>query len=63
MDIERLLDECRTHGDASEGPAGGEQGLEDLAAGCQQLSLRLGSALSLHYFSHVDDVPPATVGL
>ncbi len=37
MDIERLLDECRTHGDPS--------------------------ALSLHYFSHVDDVPPATVGL
>jgi hypothetical protein len=30
-------------------------------AECQQLSVRLGSALSLHYFSHVDEVPRATV--
>ena len=42
---------------------GGERSLEKLLAGCQHVSLRLGSALSLRYFSHVDDVPRATVGV
>jgi hypothetical protein len=42
---------------------GGERRLEALLAGCQRVSVRLGQALSLRYFSHVDDVPRATVGV
>ena len=34
-----------------------------LLTGCQRVAMRLGSALSLRYFSHVDEVPRATVGI
>ena len=37
--------------------------LEPLLTGCQRFAVRLGDALSLSYFSHVDDVPRATIGV
>ena len=40
-----------------------ERRLEALLAECRQVSVRLGSALSLRYFSHVDEVPRPTVGV
>ena len=61
VDLERLLDDCRTHVESGDGGVPGERRFEDLVTDCQELSLRLGSALSLHYFSHVDEVPRATV--
>jgi uncharacterized circularly permuted ATP-grasp superfamily protein/uncharacterized alpha-E superfamily protein len=63
-DVEQLLDDCRSDFGAEQGElfGGGERRLETLLTGCQRVSLRLGSALSLRYFSHVDDVPRATVG-
>jgi uncharacterized circularly permuted ATP-grasp superfamily protein/uncharacterized alpha-E superfamily protein len=54
-EVEQLLQDCRADGDA-----GPERPLEPLLAGCQDVSTRLASALSLRYFSHVDDVPRAT---
>lgn len=64
-DMERLLHACRTDVDAGQGQLFGrqERRLEDLLTGCQHAALRLGNALTLRYFSHVDDVPRATVGV
>jgi uncharacterized alpha-E superfamily protein len=63
-EVEQLLNDCRSDVDADQielfGP--GEGRLEALLTGCQHVSRRLASALSLRYFSHVDDVPRATVG-
>jgi hypothetical protein len=63
--VEQLLVDCRSDfgGEQGELFGGGERRLETLLTGCQRVSLRLGSALSLRYFSHVDDVPRATVGI
>jgi uncharacterized alpha-E superfamily protein len=64
-DVERLLYDCRADVDADQGElfGGGERRLDALLTGCQHVSWRLGYAISLHYFSHVDDVPRATVGV
>jgi hypothetical protein len=64
-EVEQLLDGCRFDVDAEQGElfGGGEPRLEALLTGCQRVSIRLGSALSLRYFSHVDDVPRPTVGV
>jgi uncharacterized circularly permuted ATP-grasp superfamily protein/uncharacterized alpha-E superfamily protein len=65
VDVDRLLHYCRSDGDAGQIDlfGGGERRLDALLTECQQVSTRLGSALSLRYFSHVDDVPRATVGI
>ncbi len=64
-EVEQLLNDCRSYVDTEQGElfGRGEQRLETLLIGCQNVSMRLGSALSLRYFSHVDEVPRATVGL
>jgi uncharacterized circularly permuted ATP-grasp superfamily protein/uncharacterized alpha-E superfamily protein len=64
-DVDRLLLACRSEGAAGQAYLfdGGERRLGALLTDCQRVSLRLGSALSLRYFSHVDDVPRATVGI
>ena len=64
-DVERLLFDCRADVNADQGElfGGGERRLDMLLTGCQQVSWRLGSAISLHYFSHVDDVARATVAV
>jgi uncharacterized circularly permuted ATP-grasp superfamily protein/uncharacterized alpha-E superfamily protein len=64
-EVEQLLDDCRSDAETGQGElfGRGERSLETLLTGCQNLSMRLGSALSLRYFSHVDDVPRATVGV
>ncbi len=64
-EVERLLHDCRADVDGHQGElfGGDERRLEALLTGCQRVSIRLGSALSLRYFSHVDDVPRATVGV
>jgi uncharacterized alpha-E superfamily protein len=64
-DMDQVLLECRAGangGQQGELFAGGERRLEALLAGCQRVSARLGHTLSLGYFSHVNDVPRATVG-
>ena len=57
-DMEQLLHDCRSDINTEQGElfGRGEQRLETLLMGCQNISLRLGAALSLRYFSHVDDV-------
>jgi uncharacterized alpha-E superfamily protein len=64
-EVERLLHDGRLGLDAAQGElfGGGQWRLESLLTGCQQVAQRLGTELSLRYFSHVDDVPRATVGL
>jgi uncharacterized alpha-E superfamily protein len=64
-DVERLLHNCRADLDADQADlfGYGDARLEARLAGCQHVSVRLASALTLRYFSHVDDVPRATVGL
>jgi uncharacterized circularly permuted ATP-grasp superfamily protein/uncharacterized alpha-E superfamily protein len=65
-EVDQLLHDCGADvasGQGAESFGGGERGLEELLTGCQRVSLRLGHALSLRYFSHVDDVPRATVGM
>jgi uncharacterized alpha-E superfamily protein len=63
-EVEQVLNDCRSDVDAEQGElfGHGEQRVETLLIGCQNVSMRLGSALSLCYFSHVNDVPRATVG-
>jgi uncharacterized alpha-E superfamily protein len=63
-EVEQLLHDCGSDVDADQGElfGRGEDRLEALLTGCQHVSRRLASALSLRYFSHVDDVPRATVG-
>jgi uncharacterized alpha-E superfamily protein len=63
-EVEQLLQDCHSDVDAVQGELFGsdEPRLEALLAECQRVSMRLGSALLLRYFSHVDDVPRATVG-
>ena len=63
-EVEQVLNDCCSDVEAEQGElvGRGEQ-LETLLIGCQNVSMRLGSALSLRYFSHVNDVPRATVGL
>ena len=64
-DVDRLLRDCRSAVDADQGelfdPV--EPRLEALLLGCQDVAVRLGSALSLRYFSHVNEVPRATVAV
>ncbi|MEO8259832.1 MAG: circularly permuted type 2 ATP-grasp protein [Acidobacteriota bacterium] len=64
-EVDHLLDRCRSDFGGQQGElfADGEGRLSALLTGCQRVSIRLGSALSLRYFSHVDDVPRATVGV
>jgi uncharacterized circularly permuted ATP-grasp superfamily protein/uncharacterized alpha-E superfamily protein len=64
-EVDQLLNDCRCDVDADQRElfGRGERRLESLLSGCQQVSIRLGSALSLRYFSHVDDVPRAMVGV
>ena len=63
-EVERLLNACHSDVDTEQGElfGSGEENLDALLSGCQEVSMRLGSALSLRYFSHVDDVPRMTVG-
>ena len=63
-EVDRLLHDCRADPDRAQGELfdGGDRQLEVLMTGCQKFSVRLGYALSLSYFSHVHDVPRATVG-
>jgi hypothetical protein len=60
--MEQLLHDCRADIDADQGELFGRSE-QRLLMGCQNISLRLGGALSLRYFSHVDDVPRSTAGL
>lgn len=62
-EVERLLHECRDHASSDQGELfGGWDGrIEALLAGCRDVAVRLGSSLSLRYFSHVHDVPRAVV--
>jgi uncharacterized alpha-E superfamily protein len=64
-DVDRLLRDCRSAVDADQGelfdPV--EPRHEALLMGCQDVAVRLGSALSLRYFSHVNEVPRATVAV
>jgi uncharacterized alpha-E superfamily protein len=65
-EVERLLRACRTDVDRRQGElfeGEGRRQVEALMTGCQQFAVRLGYALSLSYFSHVHDVPRATVGV
>jgi uncharacterized alpha-E superfamily protein len=64
-EVDRLLDDCRADIDRHQGELfeGGEPQLAALLTGCQRFSVRLGYALSLSYFSHVHDIPRATVGV
>ena len=63
-DVDQLLHDCRPDGDAEQADLfDGERRLDPLLAECQQVSMRLGSALALRYFSHVDNVPRATIGV
>jgi uncharacterized alpha-E superfamily protein len=64
-EVERVLHDCRLGLDANQGElfGGGQWRVDALLTGCQQVAQRLGHELSLRYFSHVDDVPRATVGL
>jgi hypothetical protein len=63
--VEQLLNDCRSDVSSEQGElfGRGEQRLETLLIGCQNVSMRLGSALSLRYFSHVNEIPRPTVGL
>jgi uncharacterized circularly permuted ATP-grasp superfamily protein/uncharacterized alpha-E superfamily protein len=63
-DVDRLFHDCRAdrYGGQIDLFGGGERPIEALLTDCQQVAMRLGSALSLRYFSHVDEVPRATVG-
>jgi uncharacterized circularly permuted ATP-grasp superfamily protein/uncharacterized alpha-E superfamily protein len=62
-EIDRLLDAC--HGEDSEQGElfDDDRSLSSLLVGCQQLALRVSDALTLRYFSHVDGLPRATVGV
>ena len=64
-EVERLLHDSRAGVDGGQGElfGGGQGRLEALLTGCQQVSVRLAHALSLRYFSHVHDVPRATVAV
>ena len=64
-EMEQLLNDCRSDVDEEQGElfGRGERRLETLLIGCENVSVRLGSALSLRYFSHANDVPRATAGL
>jgi uncharacterized alpha-E superfamily protein len=64
-DVDRLLADCRSEADAGrvDLSGGDEPRLAALLTECQQVSIQLGSALSLRYFSHVDDVARSTVGI
>ena len=64
-EVERLLQNCRSDVGAEQVDlfGYGEARLEARLAGCQRVSVRLASALTLRYFSHVDDVPRVTIGL
>jgi len=64
-EVEQLLHDCRPDTDANQGElfGAGERRLEALLTRCQHVSRQLGSELSLRYFSHLDDVPRATVGI
>jgi uncharacterized alpha-E superfamily protein len=63
-EVERLLHDSGVDVDAHQGELfdEGDRRIDALLTGCQQVSIRLANALSLHYFSHVDDVARATVG-
>jgi hypothetical protein len=62
-EVDRRLDAC--------GAADGEQGelfgddssIEQLLTGCQRVVARVSDALTLRYFSHVDELPRATVAV
>ena len=64
-EVEGLLHDCRAGSDSDQGElfGGGTRQLETLLTRCQRFSVRLGDALSLSYFSHVHDVPRATIGV
>jgi uncharacterized circularly permuted ATP-grasp superfamily protein/uncharacterized alpha-E superfamily protein len=64
-EVEQLLHDCRSDVDAEQGElfGMGERRREALLTGCQHVSMRLGSALSLRYFSHLDDVARASVAV
>jgi uncharacterized circularly permuted ATP-grasp superfamily protein/uncharacterized alpha-E superfamily protein len=63
-ELEQLARDCRVDGDANEHEPfrrGGAR-LEALLKACHYVATRLGFALSLRYFSHVDEVSRVTVG-
>ncbi|MEO7274357.1 MAG: circularly permuted type 2 ATP-grasp protein [Vicinamibacterales bacterium] len=64
-EVEGLLRDCRADADSNQGElfGGGTRQLETLLARCQRFAIRLGDALALSYFSHVHDVPRATIGV
>ena len=65
-EVERLLHDCRADVDARAGRVVRPRRASARGAArrdASSVSVRLGSALSLRYFSHVDEVPRATVGV
>jgi uncharacterized circularly permuted ATP-grasp superfamily protein/uncharacterized alpha-E superfamily protein len=62
-EIDRLLDACRA-GDGEQGELfGDDRSLPSLLVGCQRLASSVSDALTLRFFSHVDGLPRATVGV
>jgi uncharacterized circularly permuted ATP-grasp superfamily protein/uncharacterized alpha-E superfamily protein len=64
-EVEQLLHDCSDDPDGKQGQLfeADERQLGALMTRCQGFSVRLGYALSLGYFSHVHDIPRATVGV
>jgi uncharacterized circularly permuted ATP-grasp superfamily protein/uncharacterized alpha-E superfamily protein len=63
-EVEQLLSICRPDAGTGQGElfGSGEEKVDALLSGCQEVAMRLGSALSLRYFSHVNDMPRMTAG-
>ena len=62
-EVDRLLDACRAV-DGEQGELfGGDRSIEHLLTGCQRLVAQVSDALTLRYFSHVDELPRATVAV
>ena len=62
-DIDRLLASCRGAEEGRGEGFGRERSIEPLLVGVERLAARLSDALTLRYFSHVDDLPRVTVAV
>ena len=61
--VDRLFDACSA-GDGEQGELfGDDRSIEHLLPGCQRLVAQVSDALTLRYFSHVDELPRATVAV
>jgi uncharacterized circularly permuted ATP-grasp superfamily protein/uncharacterized alpha-E superfamily protein len=62
-EVDRLLDACQAaegrHGESAEGALS----ISPLLIGCQRVVSRASDAMTLRYFSHVDELPRATVAV